>query len=95
MPILWSNSLAIKTETNDIYTIFLLKKNVRIDIIKTILGYSPIIVLEILKEWKIAIISVRQEYKFTKSQQNYRTGTKTIYGERKASMKFEKAKDNF
>ena len=95
MPILWSNSLAIKTETNDIYTIFLLKKNVRIDIIKTILGYSPIIVLEILKEWKIAIISVRQGYKFTESQQNYRTETKTIYGERKASMKFEKAKDNF
>jgi len=50
LPISLSNSLSIKTETNGIYAIFLLKKNVRIDIIKTILGYSPIIVLEILKE---------------------------------------------
>ena len=95
MPISWSNSLAIKTETNGIYAIFLLKKNIRIDIIKTILGYSPIIVLKILKEWNVAITSVRQEYKFTESQKNYRTKTEIIYGERKASMKFEKAKDNF
>ena len=95
MPISWSNSLAIKTETNGIYAIFLLKKNVRIDIIKTILGYSPIIVLKILKEWNVAITSVRQGYKFTESQKNYRTKTEIIYGEREASMKFEKAKDNF
>ena len=53
--------LAIKTETDDIYTIFLLKKNVRSNIIKTILGYPPIVVPETLKKWKVAIISVRQE----------------------------------
>lgn len=35
--------LAMKAETNDMYTIFL-KKNVRTNIIKTILGYSPITV---------------------------------------------------
>ena len=42
--------LAIKAKTNDIYTIFLLKKNIRTDIIKKILGYPLIVVLEILKE---------------------------------------------
>jgi len=43
----------------------------------------------------VAITSVRQGYKFTESQKNYRTKTEIIYGEREASMKFEKAKDNF
>jgi len=48
----------MKAETNDIHTIFLLKKNVRSDIIKTILWYSPIVVPTLLKEWKKAIILV-------------------------------------
>ena len=48
----------MKTETDDLYVIFLLKKNVRSDIIKTILGYLLIVALEILKEWKMAISSV-------------------------------------
>jgi len=42
-------ALVIKTETNDIHMIFLLK-NVRTDIIKTTLEYSPIAASEILKE---------------------------------------------
>jgi len=60
-------ALAMKAETNDMHTIFLLKKNIRIDIIKTILGYLLIVVLEILKEWKMAITLVKQEYKSIKS----------------------------
>jgi len=43
-------ALAMKAETNDMHTIFLLKKNVRSDIIKTILGYPPTVVLELLKK---------------------------------------------
>ena len=43
-------ALAMKVEIDDMYTIFLLKKNVRSDIIKTILEYLSIIVPEILKE---------------------------------------------
>ena len=54
--------LAIKAKTNDIYTIFLLKKNIRTDIIKKILGYPLIVVLEILKEQKVVITLFRQEY---------------------------------
>jgi len=51
-------ALAMKADTDELHAIFLLKKNVRHDIIKTILGYPPIAMLETLKEWKVAIISV-------------------------------------
>jgi len=42
--------LVIKTDTNELHTIFLLKKNVWVDIIKIILGYPLMTVLEMLKE---------------------------------------------
>ena len=42
--------LAMKADTNELHTIFLLKKNVRQDIIKTILRYPPIVAQETLKE---------------------------------------------
>ena len=42
--------LAMKAETDNMHTIFLLKKNVQVDIIKTILGYSSIAAPDILKE---------------------------------------------
>ena len=60
-------ALAIKAKTSDMHTIFLLKKNVRTDIIKIILGYSLMAVSEMLREWKMTIILVGQGYKFTKS----------------------------
>ena len=44
------NVLAMKAKTDDMYTIFLLKKNIQVDIIKTILEYSPIAVPNTLKE---------------------------------------------
>ena len=51
-------ALAMKADTDELHAIFLLKKNVRHDIIKTILGYPPIAMPETLKEWKVAITSV-------------------------------------
>jgi len=60
-------ALDIKAETDDMYTIFLLKKNVRTDIIKTILEYSLMAVPEMLREWNVVITLVRQEYEFTES----------------------------
>ena len=42
--------LAIKADTDELHAIFLLKKNIRHDIIKTILGYPSIIIPDILKE---------------------------------------------
>ena len=59
------DALAMKADTDELHTIFLLKKNVQHNIIKTILGYLLITVPETLKEWKVAIISVGQEYKST------------------------------
>ena len=51
-------TLTIKTKTNNTYTIFLLKKNIRSNIILIILKYLSITVPESLKKWKIAIILV-------------------------------------
>ena len=43
-------ALAMKVDTDELHTIFLLKKNVQHDIIKTILGYPLIAMPETLKE---------------------------------------------
>ena len=43
----------------------------------------------------MAITLINQEYEFTESWQDYRTGTKIIYGEKDVSMDIRKAKDNF
>ena len=53
-------TLAMKADIDDLYAIFLLKKNVQHNIIKTILGYPPITMPETFKEWKVAITSVGQ-----------------------------------
>ena len=50
--------LAMKIETDDMYVIFLLKKNIKSNIIKTVLEYLYIAAPETLKKWKMAIISV-------------------------------------
>jgi len=73
-------ALAMKADTDDLYAIFLLKKNVRHNIIKTILGYPPITMPKIFKEWKVAITSVGQGYESTERRHDYKTSTRTIYG---------------
>ena len=88
-------ALGMKAEINDLYTIFLLKKNIQTDIIKTILGYPLIAALEMLRKWKVTITSVEQKYEYIESWQDYKTGTGTIYRERDISINIGKAKDNF
>jgi len=61
-------ALAMKADTNELYAIFLLKKNIRHDIIKTILGYPPIAMSKMLKEWKVVITSVEQGYESTEGR---------------------------
>ena len=85
----------MKAKTNDMYTIFLLKKNIRSDIIKTILEYPSIAALEILKEWKVAITLVKQGYKSTKGRKDYRAGLGITYRERRVSINIWKSKDNY
>jgi len=70
--------LAMKAETNNLHAIFLLKKNVQTDI-KMILGYPPMAVSEMLREWKVAITSVEQGYESTESKQDYKIKTGMIY----------------
>ena len=60
-------ALAMKAEIDDLHAIFLLKKNVQADIIKTILGYPPMAAPDTLKEWKVAITTVGQGYESTES----------------------------
>ena len=60
-------ALAMKAEIDDLHAIFLLKKNVQTDIIKTILGYPPMAAPDTLKKWKVAITAVGQGYESTES----------------------------
>ena len=73
-------ALAMKADTDELHAIFLLKKNMRQDIIKMILGYPPIAALETLKEWKVVITLVRQGYKSIERQNNYKMSTEVTYG---------------
>ena len=74
------DALAMKADIDELHTIFLLKKNVQHDIIKTILGYPLIIMPEMLKEWKVAIISVGQRYKSIEGCYDYKISTGIMYG---------------
>jgi len=89
------DALAMKTNTDELHAIFLLKKNVRQDIIKTILGYPLIAIPESLKEWKVAITSVGQGYKSTEGRHDYKTSTGITYGGRGQPMDIGKSNKNF
>jgi len=88
-------ALAMKADTDELHTIFLLKKNVRQDIIKTILGYPPMAIPETLKEWKVVITSVGQGYESTEGRHNYKTSTGITYSGRGQPMNIRKSNDNF
>jgi len=87
--------LAMKADTDELHTIFLLKKNAQQDIIKIILGYPPIAMPETLKEWKVVIMSVGQGYESTERRYNYKTSTGTTYGGRGQPMDIGRSNDNF
>jgi len=87
--------LAMKVDTDDLHAIFLLKKNVQHDIIKTILGYPPIAIPNTLKEWKVVITSVGQGFESTEGRNDYKTSTGTTYGGREQPMNIEKSNENF
>jgi len=88
-------ALAMKADTDELHAIFLLKKNVRQDIIKMILGYPSMAMPEILKEWKVAITSVGQGYESTEGRHDYKTSTGITYGGRGQPMDIGKSNDNF
>ena len=88
-------ALAMKVDMDKLHAIFLLKKNVRHDIIKMILGYPPIAMPETLKEWKVVITSVGQGYESTEGRHDYKTSTGTTYGGRGQPMDIGKSNDYF
>ena len=88
-------TLAMKANTDELHTIFLLKKNIQHNIIKMILGYLLIAMPETLKEWKVAITSVGQEYKSTEGCHNYKISTGTTYREQEQPMDIGKSNENF
>jgi len=88
-------ALAMKVDIDELHAIFLLKKNARQDIIKTILEYPPMAMPETLKEWKMAITSVGQEYESIEGCYDYKTSTGITYGGRGQPMNIGKSNDNF
>ena len=89
------DTLATKADMDELHMIYLLKKNVRQDIIKTILGYLPIAMSKSLKEWKVAISSVGQEYKSTEGHHDYKTSIGTTYGGQGQPIDIGKSNNNF
>ena len=87
--------LAMKADTDELHAIFLLKKNIWQDIIKTILGYSSMAMPETLKEWKVAITSVGQGYKSTKGRHDYKTSMGITYRGKGQPMYIGKSNNNF
>ena len=89
------DALAIKVDKDELHAIFLLKKNIQQDIIKTILGYPPMAMPESLKKWEVAITSVEQGYESTEEYHDYKTGTGTTYRGQGQPMNIGKSNDNF
>jgi len=87
--------LAMKADTDELHAIFLLKKNIQQDIIKTILEYPLMAIPESLKEWKVAITSVVQGYESTERCHNYKTSTGVTYGGQGQPMDIGRSNDNF
>ena len=88
-------ALAMKVDIDELYAIFLLKKSVQQDIIKTILEYPSIVALKLLKKWKIVVISVGQGHKSTKGRQDSKTETGMTYRGREQPIDVGKSNDNF
>ena len=85
----------MKVDIDDLYTIFLLKKNIWQNIIKIILEYLLIVAPKKLKEWKVAITLVGLGYESIEGWHDYKTEMGTIYRERGQPMNIEKSNNNF
>src|SRR5258708_6787287 len=69
-----------KSKTDDIHAMFLLKKHVRKDIIKTILGYPKSTIPTTYKQWCDNIVSVGLGYESTEIRGDQKTNTGITYG---------------
>jgi len=60
-----------------------------------ILEYPPMAMPETLKEWKVAITLVGQEYESTEGHHNYKTSTGITYSGKGQPIDIGKSNDNF
>jgi hypothetical protein len=72
--------LKTTSKTDEAHAIFLLKKNIRQDIIKTVLGYPPSSIPDTLTEWIEAIKSIGMGYEANKMRKDIRTKSGITYG---------------
>jgi hypothetical protein len=72
--------LKVKAKCNHTHAIFLLKKHVRKDIIKTILGYPSDKIPTSYEDWMSNILSVGQGYESTEIRRDHVSSTGTTYG---------------
>jgi hypothetical protein len=84
--------LKMTSKTNDAHAIFLLKKNIRQDIIKTILGYPPAAIPDTLMEWLEAIKSIGMGYEVNEMRKDIRTKSSITYGGSRLPMEIRKRK---
>jgi hypothetical protein len=84
--------LKTTSKTNDAHAIFLLKKNIRQDIIKTILRYPPAAIPDNITEWLEAIKSVGMGYKANEMRKDIRTESGITYGGSRLPMEIGKRK---
>jgi hypothetical protein len=70
-----------RSKTGDRHAVYLLKRNVRADIIRTITGYPPSSIPSDYDGWREAIMSVGQNYEETEHRsKDKKTGTGITYG---------------
>jgi hypothetical protein len=84
--------LKTTSKTDDAHAIFLLKKNIRQDIIKTILGYPPAAIPDTMTEWLESIKSVGMEYEANEMRKDIRTESGITYGGSGLPMEIGKRK---
>ncbi|KXN89216.1 Gag-Pol polyprotein [Leucoagaricus sp. SymC.cos] len=71
-----------KAKTDDSHALFLLKKHIQPDIIKTIMGYSTDYQPTSYMEWMSSISTVEKRYKFTELKWQHTMSSGVTYGER-------------
>ncbi len=59
------------------------------------MGYPLIAMPDTLKEWKVAITLVGQEFESIERQNNYKTSTRTTYGGKGQPIDIGKSNKNF
>jgi hypothetical protein len=89
------DSLKTRAGIDDKHAIFLLKKNVRREIVRTIMGYPPSMIPSDYDAWKEAILSVGKGYDAPEMNRDRRTASGIVYGGKGQPMDIGRSKPAF